>query len=235
MTNKTLLIGRCDHNLGIVIGSNRKQLGCFFTIFFYEKISFALQNLWKGGQDFLETGACLPYLLLSLSHQVTSPMPWPSWRPVKHSLRPWGRGEPAQHRGNCGWPRVPPKLPLSTAAVFQTAVQCPGQQATAGKALFSTGKSPHLPNPSERASPSAYAKAEVKICLSPAGNSFPLLRAQLPLGHREQKAKLFAIMYLKNVKKSPGSSHPFRSSFWPTIWQVCSVAGMFAETINDIF
>lgn len=179
---------------------------------------------WPG--YFLEIVACLPCLLLSLSHQATSVMIPHSWLSVKHSLHPWGRGEPVQHHGNCSWLNVPPN---SHWAVFQTTVKSPGQHTTTGEALFSIGKRPCLPNHSlNESSPSIHAKTEVKFCLSLAGISFPPINAHLPLGHREQKAKLFAIMYLKCVNKitlewvhipSDLAFHQQPSKYVP--WQEC--------------
>ena len=134
-----LLTGRHDYKFSIAVGLNSKSTaGIFFTMLFYEKITvlpskkYLHMERWPG--YFLEIVACLPYLPLSLSHQVTSPMIQHGWRSVKHSLHPWRRGEPVRHHGNCSWPKVPPKFPLSTAAVFQTTIKSPGQHATTGKA-----------------------------------------------------------------------------------------------------
>lgn len=202
-----LLIGRHNHKFFIVLGLNKKsKAGIFLTMLFYEKITVLPSKndlhmeRWPG--YFLEIVACLSYLPLSLSHQATSPMTQHIWRSVKQPPSP-GKGWTSTTLWELQLAKGCPKIPTEhCSSISNYCYESWTARYHWKSSLFSIGKRPCLPKPSlNESSPSVHAKTEVKFCLSLAGNSFPLVRAQLPLGDREQKAKLFAIMYLKCVNK----------------------------------
>lgn len=145
---------------------------------------------------FSEIVVCLPCLSIASLTSLHPLLIQHSWSSVNQSLPTMGRVEAIQH--HAVWLKVPPKFPLSTAAVFQGPIRGLDSMLLMEKLHFLSAKSPVFPS---QVWMSLVVQLMLRLRISiayRAGISSPLVHTQ---GQREQNVKLFAIVYWKSANK----------------------------------
>lgn len=161
---------------------------------------------------FSEIVVCLPCLSVASLTSLHPLLIQHSWSSVNHSLPTMGRVETTQH--HAVWPKVPPKFPLSTAAVFQGPIRGLDSILLLEKLRCLSAKSPVFPT---QVWMSPVAQLMLRQRISTAWASRNLLSPSSRTRAEKAERKIFCHRVLEKCKQSylGMGSHPFSFSFLP--------------------